>query len=147
MPESLYVVGIELAQLRDDRLHTIARAFDRDAGLETGDAVQVVVSRGPRDAWPELGIISAHLHQRHPEHRHDDRDGTAEVRRRDANDRVAMAVEQNGAADDLRVATEYRLPSGVTQNRDRVRARLRVFVQGEGPTALGVDVECREEVG
>jgi hypothetical protein len=65
------------------------------------------------------------------------------ILRQHADDHVWLAVEQDGAADDVRGAPELRLPQGMVQDRHMVLARL-ILAVGERPAEgrlHAIDVE------
>ncbi len=72
--------------------------------------------------------------------------------RHDAGNRVAVGVERQGLADDVRVRPEAALPQAVAQDDDVGRPRDVVLVGGEGASARGGDaqqaeVRRRDELG
>ena len=89
----------------------------------------------------------AELHERHVEGRRDHRDGTFEVRRRDADDRVPLPVQRHRSPDDLWIAAEEALPRAVADDRDGVGTRTGILIAHERAAELRRRAEHVEEVG
>ena len=66
--------------------------------------------------------------------------------RRDADDRIAAAIDDDAFADDVRIAAEAPLPAFVTDHTDRVRARQLIIVSCNCAAQHRVDAQHLEVV-
>ena len=114
--------------------HLRLRVFERPAVLQPSDHREVAaVARGrllriERERRPDLRAV-----------------GKREARRRHADDLVRLAVDDDAASDDRRVAVEAPLPNAVADDDD-VMAAERLVVAHEAAAERGADAERVEEV-
>jgi hypothetical protein len=87
---------------------------------------------GEAEGDPQLGAVELARDQR-----------KLEVPRHDADDDVGLAVEQDFAVEDLRVAVEAGLPRGITH--DGYLLVMLVFLRGEDPAQLRLNAQGRED--
>jgi hypothetical protein len=118
------------------------RLLDRHAGLEPAEDVRPV-------AAPVLEAVEARLHL--AAHRDRDEDlgvgaerGAREAARRDADDGHRVAVDRDDLADHRRVRAEPRLPVGVAEHGDEVRADGLVVGGGDQAAEVRLETESRE---
>ena len=111
------VIRILLLKARSDRFHLSLRLFQCDAGFHSRDHFQEMITtlrgflRRERNRYPELitdVFVARQLHQpRHYTH-----------------DRVTLAVERKGSANDGWVGSEAPLPQTRTENDDPRSGRV-----------------------
>ena len=113
-PETVTAIGVGILALEitGDTRHLGSGLIDREAVLEASDPHQPLPASQP-DA-PKVTAVRVHRHW-DPEALLID-GISAELRRRDANDRERTAVQMDGLSDDTSLAAELCLPEPVTDD-------------------------------
>ena len=130
----LFPRGLERREAGAHRQHLGLRLFEGHAGPQPPQCAEPVVAAGELFRREHQGLPEA---------------GPAAIEAsggQDADDFMGLAVEDEGAADDRRVATEAVLPDRVTQDDDRGGAALLV-VRLERAAQCRLDPEDVEIVG